>query len=78
MLADSYFNTTVVKCTLNPLMKFAVVANEVRECVETMAVVFFHTHLAMLLLLARNQGRLVLKGETVSDNKMLNMWNAMA
>ena len=40
VLADSYFDTTVVKCTLNPLMKFAVVADEVRECVETMAVVF--------------------------------------
>ena len=54
MLANSYFN---------PLTKFAVVANEVRTCVETMAVVFFHTHLAMLLLLARNQGKLVLKGD---------------
>lgn len=63
MLANSYFNTTVIKCTLNPLTKFAVVANEVRTCVETMAVVFFHTHLAMLLLLARNQGKLVLKGD---------------
>ena len=78
MLADSYFDTTVVKCTLNPLMKDDVVAKEVRTCVETMAVVFYHTHLAMLLFLAGNQGRLVLKGETVSDNKMQNMWDAMA
>ena len=78
MLSDSYFNTTVIKCTFNPLAKFAVVANEVRGCVETLAVVFYHTHLAMLLLLSRNKGRLVLKGETINDNKMLNMWNAMA
>ncbi len=78
VLADSYFNTTVIKCTLNPLTRFAVVANEVRECVETMAVVFYHTHLAMLLLLARNEGRLVLRGETVSDNKMQSMWDTMA
>ena len=78
MLSDSYFNTTVIKCTFNPLAKFAVVANEVRGCVETFAVVFYHTHLAMLLLLSRNKGRLVLKGETINDNKMLNMWNAMA
>ena len=77
VLSDSYFNTTVIKCTFNPLAKFAVVANEVRGCVETLAVVFYHTHLAMLLL-SRNQGRLVLKGETINDNKMLNMWNAMA
>ena len=78
MLSDSYFNTTVIKCTFNPLAKFDVVANEVRGCVETLAVVFYHTHLAMLLLLSRNKGRLVLKGETINDNKMLNMWNAMA
>ena len=78
VLSDSYFNTTVIKCTFNPLAKFAVVANEVRGCVETFAVVFYHTHLAMLLLLSRNKGRLVLKGETINDNKMLNMWNAMA
>ena len=78
VLSDSYFNTTVIKCTFNPLAKFAVVANEVRGCVETLAVVFYHTHLAMLLLLSRNKGRLVLKGETINDNKMLNMWNAMA
>ena len=78
MLSDSYFNTTVIKCTFNPLAKFPVVANEVRGCVETLAVVFYHTHLAMLLLLSRNKGRLVLKGETINDNKMLNMWNAMA
>ena len=78
MLSDSYFNTTVIKCTFNPLARFAVVANEVRGCVETLAVVFYHTHLAMLLLLSRNKGRLVLKGETINDNKMLNMWNAMA
>ena len=78
VLSDSYFNTTVIKCTFNPLAKFPVVANEVRGCVETFAVVFYHTHLAMLLLLSRNKGRLVLKGETINDNKMLNMWNAMA
>ena len=78
VLSDSYFNTTVIKCTFNPLAKFPVVADEVRGCVETLAVVFYHTHLAMLLLLSRNQGRLVLKGETINDNKMLNMWNAMA
>ena len=78
VLSDSYFNTTVIKCTFNPLAKFDVVANEVRGCVETLAVVFYHTHLAMLLLLSRNKGRLVLKGETINDNKMLNMWNAMA
>ena len=78
VLSDSYFNTTVIKCTFNPLAKFPVVANEVRGCVETLAVVFYHTHLAMLLLLSRNKGRLVLKGETINDNKMLNMWNAMA
>ena len=78
MLSDSYFNTTVIKCTFNPLARFDVVANEVRGCVETLAVVFYHTHLAMLLLLSRNKGRLVLKGETINDNKMLNMWNAMA
>ena len=69
MLSDSYFNTTVIKCTFNPLAKFAVVANEVRGCVETLAVVFYHTHLAMLLLLSRNKGRLVLKGETINDNR---------
>ena len=78
VLSDSYFNTTVIKCTFNPLARFPVVANEVRGCVETFAVVFYHTHLAMLLLLSRNKGRLVLKGETINDNKMLNMWNAMA
>ena len=78
VLSDSYFNTTVIKCTFNPLARFPVVANEVRGCVETLAVVFYHTHLAMLLLLSRNKGRLVLKGETINDNKMLNMWNAMA
>ena len=78
VLSDSYFNTTVIKCTFNPLAKFPVVADEVRGCVETFAVVFYHTHLAMLLLLSRNKGRLVLKGETINDNKMLNMWNAMA
>ena len=78
VLSDSYFNTTVIKCTFNPLAKFPVVANEVRGCVETLAVVFYHTHLAMLLLLSRNKGRLVLKGETINDNEMLGMWNAMA
>ena len=78
VLSDSYFNTTVIKCTFNPLARFPVVADEVRGCVETLAVVFYHTHLAMLLLLSRNKGRLVLKGETINDNKMLNMWNAMA
>ena len=77
VLSDSYFNTTVIKCTFNPLARFDVVADEVRGCVETLAVVFYHTHLAMLLL-SRNQGRLVLKGETINDNEMLNMWNAMA
>jgi len=56
VLSDSYFNTTVIKCTFNPLTRFAVVANEVRGCVETMAMVFYHTHLAMLLLLSRNKG----------------------
>ena len=69
VLSDSYFNTTVIKCTFNPLAKFPVVANEVRGCVETLAVVFYHTHLAMLLLLSRNKGRLVLKGETINDNR---------
>ena len=78
VLSDSYFNTTVIKCTFNPLAKFPVVANEVRGCVETLAVVFYHTHLAMLLLLSRNKGRLVLKGETINDKEMLGMWNAMA
>ena len=78
VLSDSYFNTTAIKCTFNPLTKFAVVANEVRGCVETMAVVFYHTHLAMLLLLSRNKGRLVLREKTINDNEMLNMWNTMA
>jgi len=78
VLSDSYFNTTAIKCTFNPLTRFAVVANEVRGCVETMAVVFYHTHLAMLLLLSRNKGRLVLREKTINDNEMLNMWNTMA
>ena len=78
-LEKSNYNTTVIKCTLNTIVAYAVVGNAIQRCVVLMSKLFYHTHLVMLLLLIRSEGRLSWKGKAVNTSSQLHsLWCGLA
>lgn len=77
--ANAYYDTFVVKCTLNPMTIYAVATTEIRDCAEMLSKLFYHVHRAMLQLISRSKGQLLWKGKPVDGDSMLqSYWNGMA
>ena len=66
-------------CTFNPLMRFAVVGDEIRECSIMLPKLFWHVHAAVNVMLAETKGKLEWKKKEVTTMGQLHsFWNGMA
>lgn len=54
---DRFYQTTVIKCTMNPLCRYKVVQNEIEDCVFWMSRLQIHTSHIMNLFLLQNCGQ---------------------
>lgn len=75
---NRFYQTTVIKCTLNPFCRYKVVQNEIEDCVFWMSRLQIHTSHIMNLFLLQNRGRLPL-GDKKNDKakSLLGLYNKM-
>ena len=65
------YDRYVIKCTLSPLCKYAVVREEIEDAVFWLSKLQIHAHHVMTMHLLQNKGKLH------SSKNMLGMWNSM-
>ena len=75
---NRFYQTTVIKCTLNPFCRYKVVQKEIEDCVFWMSRLQIHTSHIMNLFLLQNRGRLPL-GDKKNDKakSLLGFYNKM-
>lgn len=73
-----YFNTQTIKCTINPFCKYAVVREEIEECVYWASRLQIHTHHVMNLLVLKHNGRLLIgKPPEMKSTNLYGLYNKL-
>jgi hypothetical protein len=67
-----YYDNFVIKCTLNRLTRFAIITDEIRDCVYWISKLMYHTHAVMNLYLLRSRG--ILPPGIANKKTLVKFW----